>query len=85
MYGILTGLYPFYNTIDQHKVAKKIKNGETAVVDPRFHNRSFAEGKLAEIIPLCWEFDPDKRIDIFHLVELLREAYKENQQRMGSR
>jgi len=29
---------------------------------------------LAELIPKCWVYDPDKRIDIFELVEQLRAA-----------
>ena len=56
-----------------------LHDGETAFIDPRFRDRSFAESKLVDIIPLCWKYDPDDRIDIFELVRLLREAVKENE------
>jgi hypothetical protein len=71
-------VYTFYDTDEGKLIHKKIKAGDTGYIDPRYKDRSFAEAKLAEIIPLCWEYDPDKRIDIFHLVELLRAAVKEN-------
>jgi hypothetical protein len=47
-------------------------------IDPRFLERSFAEKKLAEIMVLCWEYDPVKRPDINTLVQVLREAVEEN-------
>jgi hypothetical protein len=55
----------------------RILNNETAYIDPRWKNHSLAEGKLAEIIPLCWATDPSKRPSIFELVALLRDALKE--------
>jgi hypothetical protein len=57
-----------------------IKAGETAEIDPRYLTRSFAEKKLAEIIPLCWKFNPDERPDIFTIRDLLRQAVLENKQ-----
>jgi Uma2 family endonuclease len=53
-------------------------NGMTAFIDPRYKQRSFAESKLAEIIPQCWIYDPNQRIDIFQLVNLLRIANEVN-------
>ena len=47
-------------------------DGQTAFIDPRFHLRGYAESALADIIPLCWMLDPDERIDIFELTQLLR-------------
>lgn len=76
---------PFYEVADEKIVKKKIKEGETGYIDPRYKNNSFAEAKLAEIIPLCWVYDPDKRIDIFYLVEFLRAAVKENRSREESK
>lgn len=55
-----------------------IKNGTTAYIDPRYQERSFAESKLVEIIPQCWTYDPRQRIDIFQLVNFLRNAVHEN-------
>jgi hypothetical protein len=59
-------------------VQRKLKQGITADIDPRYKARSFADGVLADIIPQCWIYDPNERIDIFHLVELLRQAVKTN-------
>ena len=60
------------------KLKEAVMHGKTAFIDPRFQKRSFAESKLAEIIPLCWRYDPRQRIDIFQLVDLLRNAVEEN-------
>jgi hypothetical protein len=78
MYSLLTGLYPLYEIKDTNEYQKLLKQKKTGVVDPGWFKKSIPERKLAEIIPLCWEYDPDKRIDIFHLAELLRAAYNES-------
>jgi hypothetical protein len=75
-----TGLKPHYDIGELDEFTGKIINGETAFIDPRFQDRSFGDARLAEIIPLCWKHDPDERIDIFGLVELLRAAVHENDQ-----
>lgn len=68
---------PFY-MLSLEKLKEAVMHGKTAFIDPRFQKRSFAESKLAEIIPLCWRYDPRQRIDIFQLVDLLRNAVEEN-------
>ena len=82
LYVLLTGLPPFYTENDTDVVKKVVRRGRTAFIDPQFRDRSFGERKLAEIIPLCWEFDPDKRIDVFGVVKLLRKAIEENKRHM---
>ncbi len=52
-------------------------------VDERYRTRSYAEGKLVDIMERCWEFDPAKRISIFDAVKMLREASKENDRRQN--
>ena len=84
LYALLTGLKPHYHVSSNSKFERMLIDGETAFIDPRFQDRSFAEGKLAEIIPLCWAYDPDDRIDIFELIRLLRKALKENEQHLSS-
>jgi len=78
MYALLTGMYPFYDIGSTQVVKQKVKDGEKGFIDNRYRTRSFAEKKLAEAIDLCWEFDPNKRIDIESLVKLLREAVRVN-------
>lgn len=46
-------------------------------VDPRW-NRSFAEGKLAELLPKCYAYEPNDRISMFEIVKYLRAAVEEN-------
>jgi serine/threonine protein kinase len=74
MYSVLTGLLPFYDVNSSSEVKKKLKKGKTPDIDPRYRHRSVAEGKLVEAIERCWEYDPEKRIDIFGLVQILREG-----------
>ncbi len=52
--------------------------GKKPFIDERYKKRSFAERKLVEFIEMCWEYDSDKRITIFDLITLLREAVQEN-------
>jgi serine/threonine protein kinase len=83
VYALLTGLRPFYDADDTETVQAKIIDGETPPIDPRYRGRSYAEGKLVEIIELCWEYDPDKRIDMFQVANFLREAVTENERRLA--
>ena len=78
LYALLTGLKPHYTIDSKSKFRRLLEKGETAFLDPRFRDRSFAESKLLDIIPLCWEHNPADRVDIFELVQLLREAVQEN-------
>ena len=73
-------MYPFYDSVEQ-AVPRKVIEGLTGFIDPRYTNRSFAEAKLAEIIPRCWIYDAKQRIDIIHLVNFLRLAVQENGER----
>jgi hypothetical protein len=73
-------VYPFYDSKEK-EVPNKVTKGLTGFIDPRFMNRSFAEAKLAEIIPQCWIYDVKQRIDIIQLVDFLRNAVRENNDR----
>ena len=61
------------------KWQKKLIDRELPYVDSRYRNRTYAEGRLVDIMEQCWEYDPDERISIFQVVKLLREAVVENQ------
>ena len=76
VYGLLTGLWPFYTLNDDHEeeVKEKIRKGETPFIDPRYRNRSLEEGILAGIIDACWAYDPDARPDMVSVVTKLRLA-----------
>jgi hypothetical protein len=53
---------------------EKVANGETSFIDPRYYSRSFGENSLVDIILACWVFNPDERIGINELQEMLEEA-----------
>jgi len=74
IYGLITGLWDFYDTDDDQVVQKKLIARELAFVDPRWKDRSYEEGKLVELLPKCWAYDPDERISIFDAVKFLRQA-----------
>jgi aspartyl/asparaginyl beta-hydroxylase (cupin superfamily) len=57
-----------------------VKDGKTAVIDPRYVNASYAEAKLVEIIQLCFAYDPDERPDINEVWQFLQEAIAGNEQ-----
>ena len=73
-------LYPFYDLKEQD-VSNQVTKGLTAFIDPHYKNRTIAEAKLAEIIPQCWIYEPNQRIDIIQLVDFLRDAVQENRGR----
>lgn len=53
------------------------------IAKPTYTKRSFAEAKLVELLELCWEFDPSKRISIFEAVRFLRKAVKDMKQEVS--
>jgi len=77
IYALITGLWNFYDTDDDEKVHEKLIDGKLAFVDPRWKDRSYEEGKLVELLPKCWAYDPDKRISIFDAVKFLRQAVQD--------
>ena len=83
MYSLLTGLRPFYQTLDLSEMQEKTMAGETSPIDDRYRTRSLEEGKLVEIIERCWAFDPDDRPTIFEVVEFLRQAVTESDASKG--
>lgn len=70
-------VYPFYS-LTEVETQGMVMNGTTAFIDPRYKERSFAESKLVEIIPQCWIYDPRQRINIFRIVDFLRNAVQES-------
>jgi hypothetical protein len=71
---------PFYEECNYDAIQQRIIQRETAYIDPRWRNHSFAEGLLVDIMEKCWEYDPNDRIEIGQLVLLLRQAVAENEQ-----
>jgi hypothetical protein len=70
----MTGLWVFYDEPRTAQIQKRIKNGETAYIDPRWKERSVEEAKMAEAIEWCHQYNPDDRPTIFQLVDFLKQA-----------
>lgn len=83
IYALITGLWNFYDTDDDEVVHEKLIDGELAFVDPRWKDRSYEEGKLVELLPKCWAYDPDERISIFDAVKFLRQAIEDKPKHHG--
>jgi serine/threonine protein kinase len=74
IYGLLTGLYPMYDTFSHTQVRKRILNHELPYVDPRYRTRSYIEGRLVEIMEKCWAYQSSDRVSVFEIVKFLRET-----------
>ena len=74
--------YPedFFCLIEQ----RIIERGEVTKLDQRYHERSFAEHKLIQIMEVCYIFEPDERADINELQSLLEDAIAEDERRKES-
>ena len=81
IYGLLTGLWVFYDVDDDATVQKEVITGTTAYINPQWRERSYIESKLVELMEKCWRTKPGERIDIFEAVEQLREIKQEHQRR----
>lgn len=81
IYALLTGLWMFYDMDDDEGAVQKRIDGEMPYIDERYRTRSFPEAKLVEIMERCWVYDPKERADIFEVVDFLKHAIQENQQR----
>jgi len=81
IYGLLTGLWVFYDVDDDGTVQKDVIKGNRAFIDPRWKERSFIESKMVEVMEKCWIGDINERIDIFGAVKELRDIKKEHQRR----
>jgi serine/threonine protein kinase len=78
VFSILTGLVPFYDLRGSNAAKQSVVDGVSPRVDPRWSNRSFAEGKLVELIGRCQAYKPEDRIDAGAAVQFLRDAVREN-------
>jgi hypothetical protein len=77
IYALLTGLWNFYDNDNDDEVQQLVIDGKRAFVDPRWKERSVIESKLVDVMEQCWEHDPEKRIDIFTVIQLLQKISKE--------
>jgi serine/threonine protein kinase len=79
MYSVLTGLWVFYDSKTEHQTVERVIGGEKPWIDPRYKDGDIAEAKLAEIIPRCLEYYPQRRPSVFDVVGWLRAAVEDVQ------
>jgi Protein tyrosine and serine/threonine kinase len=78
LYALLTGLWNFYDNDNDDEVQKFVIDGKRAFVDSRWKERSYIESKLVDVMEQCWEHNPNNRIDIFTVIQLLQEIQVES-------
>lgn len=84
IFGLLTGLFPFYTEWDMHTIEDIISEGTRPYIDPRYKTRSYIEGRLVEIMEQCWENLPENRVSIFDVVAHLQETQRGVEERKKS-
>jgi serine/threonine protein kinase len=72
IFGLLTGLFPYYTEWDASAVEKIIASGEPPYWDPRWRHKSYIEGRMVEIMEKCFANNPEDRASIFDVVLHLR-------------
>eukprot|EP00535_Pseudo-nitzschia_heimii_P008804 CAMPEP_0197185296 /NCGR_PEP_ID=MMETSP1423-20130617/11646_1 /TAXON_ID=476441 /ORGANISM="Pseudo-nitzschia heimii, Strain UNC1101" /LENGTH=617 /DNA_ID=CAMNT_0042636321 /DNA_START=147 /DNA_END=1997 /DNA_ORIENTATION=+ len=81
IYGLLTGLWVFYDVDDDETVQKEVIKGTRAYINPQWRERSYIESELVKLMEKCWIPEPSERIDIFEAVKRLKEIKEENHKR----
>lgn len=74
IYGLLTGLFPYYRTFSHTTIRQMVVEGKKPFVDDRYRTRSWVEGRLVEIMKQCWEYEAADRPSIFDVVRHIRET-----------
>ena len=50
IFGLLTGLFPYYEVWETEPIQELIYDGQKPYIDPRYKTRSYIEGRLVEIM-----------------------------------
>jgi serine/threonine protein kinase len=74
IYGLLTGLEPYYRTFSHSAIREMVREGRKPFVDKRYRSRSLIEARLVEIMEPCWEYEAADRPSVFAIVKHLRET-----------
>lgn len=77
-YSLLTGVYPFYDECEEDNVKEMVKDRKIPYFDPKWAERSYAEGELAKITESCFAFEAKDRPTITDLILELRKVVKKN-------
>lgn len=75
IFGLLTGLYPYYRTFSHSTIRKMVIEGRKPFVDDRYRNRSMVESRLVEIMEHCWEYEVSTAAGLLRLCVCFLLAY----------
>ena len=76
IHSLLTGLWPYYDLDNDDEIQAATLRGERPYLHPDFRTRSLIERRLTEIMDLCHVLEPKDRVDIFTVVQHLRETQR---------
>jgi hypothetical protein len=76
-----TGLWPYHDLFDEHAIQNATMAGIKPALHPAYRYRSFIERRLTEIMDRCHVLEPADRVDIFTVVQHLRETKRLSQLR----
>lgn len=74
LYSLLSGNEPYDDISDDLLLSDTIVKGILPKISDSVKNHSFAESILLEIMQKCFTYNPENRISIFDVVELLRKS-----------
>ena len=76
IFSLLTGLWPYYAHKDTEMIQQMTRKGIPPYINPKYRTRSMIEGRLVEIMNRCHKLRPEERVDIFEVVQYLRETLR---------
>jgi serine/threonine protein kinase len=79
-YTLLVGLFPYYHEMHSDGVKTLVKKGEVwPYISDTFRYGSPGEKELVDIIEETWTFNPQDRIDVFAIIQRLRQVIEAQQ------
>jgi hypothetical protein len=76
IFGLLTGLYPYYRTKSHAKIRQMVMDGKKPYIDPRYRTRGYMESRMVQIMERCWEYESEHRVSVFEVAHFLRETIR---------
>lgn len=83
IFSVLTGLWPYYDTHDEQQIRETVVNGTLPSIDPRYETRSLIEGRLFDLMWLCYKIEPNDRVDMAFIVSYLHQTLQSYRAQVG--
>jgi len=78
LFSLLSGKEPYDDSYYDYDISGLSIGGELPQMESSIRSNSFAETVLAAIMDKCFEYLPERRVDIFMVTSLLRDAVQLN-------